>query len=204
MNSDSDNDDTIYTVVVNHEGQYSIWPSHRDLPRGWNSAGRTGRKGECLEYIESVWKDMRPLSLRKQMQEIRDKRAAGQETVAQDRAVPEEWSRGPSLVERLSSGRHPVEAALRGEKTAATLKECVDRQFVSIRFTQTLGSTELGMKLDKAASVIHLADFDNGKGTVHLEGELTLNDTNVRCVVDLDLATLCGEGHLVRRAEGSN
>jgi len=61
------NDKTIYKVVVNHEEQYSIWFADRDLPAGWKEAGKEGVKEECLAYIEQVWKDMRPLSLRKQM-----------------------------------------------------------------------------------------------------------------------------------------
>ena len=67
--SEEREDDTIYKVVVNHEEQYSIWPAHRDLPLGWNAAGKEGPKQECLAYIEEVWTDMRPLSLRKQMEE---------------------------------------------------------------------------------------------------------------------------------------
>ncbi len=54
-------------VVVNDEEQYSIWPVDRENPAGWRDAGKTGTKQECLAYIEQVWTDMRPLSLRKQM-----------------------------------------------------------------------------------------------------------------------------------------
>jgi MbtH protein len=57
-------DNTDYTVVVNHEEQYSIWPTFRPLPLGWNAAGKTGKKSECLEYIKEVWTDMTPASLR--------------------------------------------------------------------------------------------------------------------------------------------
>ncbi len=66
---DDDDDRTVYTVVVNHEEQYSIWPAHRDVPAGWSEVGRTGPKSECLAYIGEVWTDMRPLSLRKRMEE---------------------------------------------------------------------------------------------------------------------------------------
>ncbi len=62
-----DDDDRTYAVVVNHEEQYSIWPEGRDLPNGWRSVGVIGPKPECLAYIEKVWTDMRPLSLRMQM-----------------------------------------------------------------------------------------------------------------------------------------
>jgi MbtH protein len=62
-----DDDDVVYKVVVNHEEQYSIWPVDRKNPLGWRDAGKDGKKAECLEYIREVWTDMRPLSLRKQM-----------------------------------------------------------------------------------------------------------------------------------------
>jgi len=62
-------DKTPYTVVVNHEEQYSIWPAQREIPSGWKAVGKSGPKAECLEYIEKVWTDMRPLSLRKWMEE---------------------------------------------------------------------------------------------------------------------------------------
>jgi MbtH protein len=62
-------DKTIYKVVVNHEEQYSIWPAHRENALGWKDAGKSGTKEECLAYIKEVWTDMRPLSLRKKMQE---------------------------------------------------------------------------------------------------------------------------------------
>jgi MbtH protein len=57
-------DKTIYKVVVNHEEQYSIWPSDRENPLGWRDVGKTGLKEECLSFIKEVWTDMRPLSLR--------------------------------------------------------------------------------------------------------------------------------------------
>ncbi len=61
-------DKAIYRVVVNHQEQYSIWPIDRELPLGWKLAGKTGTKKECLDYIGAVWTDMRPLTLRKQME----------------------------------------------------------------------------------------------------------------------------------------
>jgi MbtH protein len=61
-------DTTVYQVVLNHEDQYSIWPVHKAIPRGWRATGPTGPKAECLAYIEDVWIDMRPLSLRRAME----------------------------------------------------------------------------------------------------------------------------------------
>ena len=65
-----DADETVYTVVVNHEEQYSIWPAERENPLGWHNAGRSGPKEECLAYIKQVWTDMRPLSLRRRMEAV--------------------------------------------------------------------------------------------------------------------------------------
>lgn len=69
MQGDEQEDTTIYKVVLNHEEQYSIWPSYRENPLGWRDAGKSGSKAECLAYIGEVWTDMRPLSLRKKMAE---------------------------------------------------------------------------------------------------------------------------------------
>ncbi|RPI02127.1 MAG: MbtH family protein [Calditrichaeota bacterium] len=62
-------DTTVYNVVMNHEEQYSIWPVDKEIPLGWKTVGKSGPKQECLDYIKEVWTDMRPLSLRKKMQE---------------------------------------------------------------------------------------------------------------------------------------
>jgi MbtH protein len=64
-----DRDDVTFTVVINHEEQYSIWPTFKTVPNGWTEVGKTGSKQECLDYIEQAWTDMRPLSLCKFMDE---------------------------------------------------------------------------------------------------------------------------------------
>ncbi|NJL28378.1 MAG: MbtH family protein [Thermoanaerobaculia bacterium] len=77
MSWDPDAEDTTtYKVVINHEEQYSIWPVDRENPLGWNDVGKSGAKQECLDYIEEVWTDMRPLSLRKKMEEDAKRAAA--------------------------------------------------------------------------------------------------------------------------------
>lgn len=60
-------ENTTFNVVINHEEQYSIWPDYKDVPAGWRLAGKQGKKEECLAWIDQVWTDMRPLSLRKAM-----------------------------------------------------------------------------------------------------------------------------------------
>lgn len=80
MHTEQREDTTIYKAVINHEEQYSIWPAHRENPLGWNDAGKTGVKEECLSYIKEVWTDMRPLSLRKKMEA--DAARRGRDTAA--------------------------------------------------------------------------------------------------------------------------
>ena len=69
-NNSEAEDTTIYKAVVNHEDQYSIWPADRQNPLGWHDTGTSGTKATCLEYIKDVWTDMRPLSLRKRMEDM--------------------------------------------------------------------------------------------------------------------------------------
>lgn len=67
--NDERDDGTAYRVVVNHEQQYSIWPAGRELPPGWEAEGKSGTRSECLDHIQGVWTDMRPLSLRRAIAE---------------------------------------------------------------------------------------------------------------------------------------
>jgi len=67
MIEDISNDTQTYHVVVNDEDQYSIWCTDRELPLGWRTADKTGTKADCLAYIKSAWTDMRPRSLRSQL-----------------------------------------------------------------------------------------------------------------------------------------
>ena len=64
-----DDEEALYEVVANHEEQFSIWSVDRELPAGWRTLGKRGTKKECLAYIDEVWTDMRPLSLRERMAE---------------------------------------------------------------------------------------------------------------------------------------
>ncbi|MCA1575885.1 MAG: MbtH family NRPS accessory protein [Acidobacteria bacterium] len=187
MSYNEDEDKTIYKVVVNHEEQYSIWPEYRENPPGWSDVGKVGPKAECLAYIKEVWTDMRPLSLRKKMDEM-----------AKNPPPPpaDSTPRGPSLVDRLSIGDHKIVVSQRPEPTVQALKDAIENGYVRVKFTETQGGTELGFKVDKDASDITGADFETGTGKVRVVGGLTLDYTKVRCVANIDLATLAGEGHL--------
>ena len=70
MYSDDEEDARTYKVVINDEEQYSIWLADRPNPAGWRDGGKMGKKDECLAFIDEVWTDMRPLSLRKHMESL--------------------------------------------------------------------------------------------------------------------------------------
>lgn len=65
----SANDDSsqLYLVLINDEEQYSIWLKHKQVPAGWRSVGKEGTREECSRYVDEVWTDMRPKSLRVRM-----------------------------------------------------------------------------------------------------------------------------------------
>jgi hypothetical protein len=101
------------------------------------------------------------------------------------------------LVQRLAQGDHLV--AVGGPQPS--LEEFKQRLgelgYVFIKFTDTQGGTDLGVRVDKEATDVRRANFDQASGSVHVEGTLTLNYVKVRCVADIDLASLAGTGHLV-------
>ncbi|MGW4298351.1 MbtH family protein [Streptomyces sp. NPDC004646] len=66
----ADDGNELYKVVVNEEEQYSLWPDGQEAPLGWKPAGKTGTKEECMAYVKEVWTDMRPLSLRRKMEQM--------------------------------------------------------------------------------------------------------------------------------------
>lgn len=98
------------------------------------------------------------------------------------------------LVQRLSEGDHPVIASR--VKDAADLKQSIDRDYVLIKFTNTRGGTELGVRLDPERTNLDGGNFEEGTGTVTLAGNLVLNYVKVRLVADIDLVTMEGTGHL--------
>lgn len=59
-----DNPNTEFTVVINEQEQYSIWPTYHAVPAGWKEVGVVGNKEQCLAHIKTTWTDMRPKSLR--------------------------------------------------------------------------------------------------------------------------------------------
>ncbi|MCK9926203.1 MbtH family protein [Frankia sp. Mgl5] len=63
MTNPFEDPDGTYTVLVNAEGQYSLWPDFVDVPGGWTVEHGPDARQSCLDYIETHWTDMRPKSL---------------------------------------------------------------------------------------------------------------------------------------------
>jgi hypothetical protein len=99
------------------------------------------------------------------------------------------------LTERLSVDQPIILGG--SDPTVEELRERAGEMgYVLIKFTETRGVTELGFPLDRAATDLSGADFDEGTGAMHVEGDLVLNGDVVRCIADIDLATLTGTGRL--------
>ncbi|WP_448320959.1 MbtH family protein, partial [Streptomyces sp. CO7] len=61
-------ENTRYQVLRNDEDQYSLWPVDVEVPAGWQPVGKEGTEAECSAYVDEVWTDMRPRSLRERME----------------------------------------------------------------------------------------------------------------------------------------
>lgn len=190
MNENSELESISYKVVTNHEEQHSIWPAEKAIPLGWKDAGKSGLKSECLEYINKVWTDMRPLSLRKKMKEIG--KAKTEDTIQ----VSENTNKKDSLLTRLSSGEHSIEID-RIEKTdGKDIQKRIKQGYIHIKFPATKGGTVLGITLEEKACKLDNADFERNLGSVYLEGNLILDYVKARCIAEIDLKTKKGLGHL--------
>lgn len=85
MTNPFEDPDASYFVLINDEGQHSLWPIFADVPEGWQVIfGEAGRQ-ECLDFIEENWTDMRPKSLIKAMEEDAAARAAAEANGAADK-----------------------------------------------------------------------------------------------------------------------
>jgi hypothetical protein len=100
------------------------------------------------------------------------------------------------LTRRLSNGDQPVIVGGHQPSPAGMRRRIEKIGYVNIKFTDTRGGTDLGVRVDHAASDLSGADFGLGLGTLHVEGTLILNQDPVRCIADIDLATLTGMGRL--------
>jgi MbtH protein len=79
MTNPFEDEEAEYLVLVNEEGQYSLWPAVLDIPLGWTATGPRGLRKVCLAWIDENWTDMRPLSLVRQMEEDARARKASED-----------------------------------------------------------------------------------------------------------------------------
>jgi MbtH protein len=167
-----------WIVVVNDEEQYSIWPDGRPLPFGWRPAGCQGLRSDCLAWIERVWTDMRPRSLRERMAAD----AAHMPLPLGEAEAPIE----PTLIDRLCVGEHRAQLEL----FDGTLDERLDGGLLHICFLETRGRTTVGVEVERC-DVTH--------GTLDLDGTLTLDFVPLHCRGRFDMTTLEGVASLERR-----
>jgi MbtH protein len=76
MSNPFDDENGEFAVLINDEGQYSLWPTFKEIPAGWTAVVPKGTRQECLAYVEEHWTDMRPKSLIEQMNRDAAERAA--------------------------------------------------------------------------------------------------------------------------------
>jgi uncharacterized protein YbdZ (MbtH family) len=177
-----------FTVVVNDEEQYSIWEVGRPVPAGWNEVGVAGTKQECLDHIEQAWTDLRPRSVREHLARLHADPAgfAPVEPDPADEPVPD-------LPARLATAQL-VQAVCRPESATGPFLSRMDAGFVHILFPGTRGGTELGITVDPDASDWSRADPARTTGTVRVVGDVVLDFQPLRCVAEIDLASLSGQG----------
>lgn len=101
------------------------------------------------------------------------------------------------LVERLSAEGQNVVVGGPSPSAGEFQQRITERGYVFIKFPDSRGGTDLGVRVDEDATDVSKADFANATGSVHIEGTLTLNYVKVRCVADIELSSLSGQGHLV-------
>jgi hypothetical protein len=106
------------------------------------------------------------------------------------------------LIERLTADQPVVMGGM--DPTVEELRMRIgELEYLLVKFTQTRGGTEIGFPLDTTATDLSKANFEDGTGSVHVEGPLVLNGDSVCCIADIDLATLSGTGHLKLREEAT-
>lgn len=131
-----DNQEDTYDVVYNQEEQYSIWPSALNLPEGWTSASFTGSKKSCLDYIDKTWKDMRPLSLRKKLEQM----DGG--PVVKEIDSSEEVE---SLVDLLCKKRHIIQIPER-LRTKEEIDAMIKNKLILVQIMSVNGAPRISMK----------------------------------------------------------
>lgn len=165
-----------YSVVINQEEQYSIWPSDLDIPPGWQEIGVSGSKDECLDHIEKVWVDMRPLSLRKFYEELANQNLDAHETTEEENSVP--------LLKDLLLANEQAFQIVAAD--IDQLKKQWQEKYVYINLYQTVGETEVCVILAAPPSVEHSEE------KLMLCGSVDIDDDEYTVNLNIDLKKLSG------------
>lgn len=80
MTNPFDDENGTFKVLRNDENQHSLWPVIFDVPAGWEEIGPTGKRADCLDWIDANWTDMRPASLARAMEEQASNRANSEDS----------------------------------------------------------------------------------------------------------------------------
>ncbi|MGH3766775.1 MAG: MbtH family protein [Pseudonocardiaceae bacterium] len=71
MSNPFDDENATFHVLVNDEGQHSLWPTFADVPVGWSIVLASADRRSCVDYVNAHWTDMRPNSLIEAMERSR-------------------------------------------------------------------------------------------------------------------------------------
>lgn len=165
-----------YCVVINQEEQYSIWPFGLDIPPGWQAIGVSGSKDECLDYVEKVWVDMRPLSLRKFHEELEHQDFDTYVATEKENSVP--------LLKDLLLANDQAFRIIAAD--IEQLKKQWQEKYIYINLFQTLGETEVCITLADTPSQECL------EGNVELYGTVNIDDDEYMVELAIELDKLSG------------
>ena len=100
MTNPFEDENGVYHVLINGEGQHSLWPSFIEAPKGWTIVHKADSRAACLEFINQHWTDMRPNSLIESMKEL--------SASAPQQGEPSQHAAGPqdSIPARNSKTQH--------------------------------------------------------------------------------------------------
>ena len=163
--------DLTFQVVVNDEEQYSVWRVDKPTPVGWRDGGFSGTRDQCLDFIETVWTDLRPKSLRLWLAEVGARAPMPPSDLTEEAPLPIRLASEPQRVElRLAPGETPMALFATG--------------VAWLRFTETRGGTELCFEL--SAPVATSAD------SWQLRGATVLDGFKLQVDATIEIATLRG------------
>jgi len=182
-----------YLVVVNEEEQYSIWPSYKTIPMGWKEEGFQGSKESCLDHIGKVWKDMRPLSLRKRM-ELRKNEL--EKHIREIETQPAELPPKSQTVEFLLRGEHPFQVHS-SQASVQEFNRAIEMGCIYLVFTNTIGQTCLRIDF----SQIHRYE-ESDLESCTLKGSLELDFVPLSCSLQIDISSMKGIGSFMRKQDG--